>query len=255
MVLLQQRVAVTAQHCCIMPSSAQRCPQGLCSPACSSIVQCSGTLIGRQHVLTAGHCVVDTDTGSVIANMQVSSTSSTCIAHHSGCTCAEVHAGLKPQAQDPRHGCTPSHWASQMCVQSSCPDSGDPERLAWTGLGPGWAADEFSCAHPSAKLELGPSAAEAPALKLYLMSLQFWLAYNGDDEPFQPMTVSKTYVLDQFANQNSVSTSSLNYDFAIVLLSSPMGSGAAQLAIAAGSGERTFNMRTAGYPGEAGQAC
>ena len=86
------------------------------------------------------------------------------------------------------------------------------------------------------------------------MSLQFWLAYNGDDEPFQPMTVSKTYVLDQFANQNSVSTSSLNYDFAIVLLSSPMGSGAAQLAIAAGSGERTWNMRTAGYPGEAGQA-
>ena len=87
------------------------------------------------------------------------------------------------------------------------------------------------------------------------MSLQFWLAYNGDDEPFQPMTVSKTYVLDQFANQNSVSTSSLNYDFAVVLLSSPMGSGAAQLAIAAGSGQRTWNMQTAGYPGEAGHAC
>ena len=88
-----------------------------------------------------------------------------------------------------------------------------------------------------------------------LVSLQFWLAYNGNDEPFQPMTVSKTYVLDQFANQNSVSTSSLNYDFAVVLLSSPMGSGAAQLAIAAGSGQRTWSMQTAGYPGEAGHAC
>ena len=72
-------VAVTAQHGCIMPSSAQPCPHNRCSPACSSIVQCSGTLIGKQHVLTAGHCVVDTDTGSVIANMQVSNTSNACM--------------------------------------------------------------------------------------------------------------------------------------------------------------------------------
>ena len=97
-------VAVTAQHRRIMPSSAQHRPDGLCFPACSEIVQCSGTLIGKQHVLTAGHCVVDPDTGSVIANMQVSNTSNTCMTHHNCCTCAEVHAELRPQAQDPGQG-------------------------------------------------------------------------------------------------------------------------------------------------------
>ena len=102
-----------------------------------------------------------------------------------------------------------------------------------------------------AELKPVSSLAKASALEFLFLSLQFSLAYRVNDEPFQPMT----YVLDQFANHNSVSTSSLSCDIAIVLLSSAMGPGAAQLAIAAGLGQRTFKMQTAGYPGEADQAC
>ena len=114
---------------------------------CSEVVQCSGTLIGQSHVLTAGHCVVNTDSGETISGMQ------------------------------------------------------------------------------------------------------FWPAFNGNDEPFQPITVSRTRVLTNFANQTQVSTSSLNYDFALLTLSSAAPAGTAELAIVAGVGEDTYDLTTAGYPG------
>ena len=81
--------------------------------------------------------------------------------------------------------------------------------------------------------------------------MQFWPAFNGNDEPFDPISVSRTYVLNQFAQQKSVSTDSLNYDFAIMLLTKPAPAGTAQLAIQAGSGTQRFDLTTAGYPGGA----
>lgn len=111
------------------------------------MVQCSGTLIGQSHVLTAGHCVVNTDSGEVIDGMQ------------------------------------------------------------------------------------------------------FWPAINSPDEPFNPITVSRSRVLAIFSNQTSVSTTSLNYDFALLTLQDPAPAGTAELAIVAGTGSQTYDMTTAGYPG------
>ena len=116
---------------------------------CSEVVQCSGTLIGTSHVLTAGHCVVNTDSGEVISGMQ------------------------------------------------------------------------------------------------------YWPAFNGNDEPFQPITISRTRVLSRFANQTSVSTASLNYDFALLTLQDAAPAGTAELAVVAGVGEQHYDLTTAGYPGMA----
>jgi len=118
---------------------------GFCG--CSEVVQCSGTLIGERHVLTAGHCVVNTDSGETISGMQ------------------------------------------------------------------------------------------------------YWPAFNSNDEPFDPITVSATRVLSRFANQTTVSTASLNYDFALLTLSTASPSGTAELAIVAGTGEQYYDLTTAGYPG------
>ena len=79
--------------------------------------------------------------------------------------------------------------------------------------------------------------------------MQYWPAFNGNDEPFQPITVSRTRVLTNFANQTTVSTSSLNYDFSLLTLSSAAPAGTAELAIVAGVGEDTYDLTTAGYPG------
>lgn len=114
---------------------------------CSEVVQCSGTLIGKSHVLTAGHCVVNTDSGEVIDQMQ------------------------------------------------------------------------------------------------------FWPALNRPDEPFQPILVSRSRVLAIFSNQTSTSTTSLNYDFALLTLQDPAPTGTAELAVVAGTGSHTYDLTTAGYPG------
>lgn len=116
--------------------------------ACSEVVQCSGTLIGTSHVLTAGHCVVNTDSGEVIQGMQ------------------------------------------------------------------------------------------------------YWPAFNGNDEPFDPIVISRTRVLSRFANQSTVSTASLNYDFALLTLQNAAPSGTAELAVVAGVGEQHYDLTTAGYPGQ-----
>ena len=82
-----------------------------------------------------------------------------------------------------------------------------------------------------------------------ISGMQFWPAFNGNDEPFDPMTVSATRVLSRFANQTTVSTASLNYDFALLTLSTAAPSGTAELAILAGTGEQYYDLTTAGYPG------
>lgn len=114
---------------------------------CSEVVLCSGTLIGKSHVLTAGHCVVDTNSGEVIQGMQ------------------------------------------------------------------------------------------------------YWPAFNNPDEPFQPIAVSRSRVLAIFSNQTAVSTTSLNYDFALLTMQDPAPSGTAELAVVAGVGSQLYNLTTAGYPG------
>ena len=82
-----------------------------------------------------------------------------------------------------------------------------------------------------------------------ISGMQYWPAFNGNDEPFDPITVSATRVLSRFANQTTVSTASLNYDFALLTLSTAAPSGTAELAIAAGTGEQYYDLTTAGYPG------
>ena len=119
----------------------------VCLFVCSEVVLCSGTLIGESHVLTAGHCVVDTNNGEVIQGMQ------------------------------------------------------------------------------------------------------YWPAFNKPDEPFQPIAVIRSRVLSIFSNQTAVSTTSLNYDFALLTLQNPAPSGTAKLAVVAGVGEQTYDLTTAGYPG------
>ena len=133
--MLHQHLTCSGSECC----------------CCSEVVQCSGTLIGQSHVLTAGHCVVNTDSGEIISGMQ------------------------------------------------------------------------------------------------------YWPAFNGNDEPFDPITVSATRVLSRFANQTTVSTSSLNYDFALLTLKNAAPAGTANLAIVGGVGEQTYDLTTAGYPGALSQ--
>ena len=114
---------------------------------CREESECSGTLIGESHVLTAGHCVVNTDNGAVI-----------------------------------------------------------------TGF-------------------------------------QFWPAVNQPNEPFPPINVSRSRVLSTFTKETSVSTVSLNYDFALLTLQDPAPAGTAELAIMAGTRPEHYNLTTAGYPG------
>ena len=82
-----------------------------------------------------------------------------------------------------------------------------------------------------------------------ISGMQFWPAFNGNDEPFDPITVSATRVLSRFANQTTASTASLNYDFALLTLNSTASPGTAELAILAGTGEQYYGLTTAGYPG------
>lgn len=119
----------------------------MCVFVCSEVVLCSGTLIGTSHVLTAGHCVVDTNNGEVIQGMQ------------------------------------------------------------------------------------------------------YWPALNNPDEPFQPIAVTRSRVLSIFSNQTAVSTTSLNYDFALLTLQNSAPSGTAELAVVAGVGIQSYDLTTAGYPG------
>ncbi|KAL3138251.1 hypothetical protein ABBQ32_006069 [Trebouxia sp. C0010 RCD-2024] len=114
----------------------------------NEVVLCSGTLIGTSHVLTAGHCVVDTNNGEVIQGMQ------------------------------------------------------------------------------------------------------YWPALNNPDEPFQPIAVTRSRVLSIFSNQTAVSTTSLNYDFALLTLQNSAPSGTAELAVVAGVGIQSYDLTTAGYPGD-----
>ena len=79
--------------------------------------------------------------------------------------------------------------------------------------------------------------------------MQFWPAINNPDEPFQPISVAHSRVLSIFSNQTSVSTLSLNYDFALLTLQDPAPNGTAELAIVAGTGSQAYNLTTAGYPG------
>ncbi len=79
--------------------------------------------------------------------------------------------------------------------------------------------------------------------------MQYWPALNGNDEPFQPITVARTRVLSRFANQTIGTVSSLNYDFALMTLNEAAPTGTADLAVVAGTGEKHFDLTTAGYPG------
>lgn len=54
-----------------------------------------------------------------------------------------------------------------------------------------------------------------------------------------------------FAKQITVSTTSLNYDFALLTLQDPVPYGTARLALESGVGSQSYDLTTAGYSGKA----
>ena len=82
-----------------------------------------------------------------------------------------------------------------------------------------------------------------------IQNIRFGPAYDRLDARVQPISVSHSRVLTVFFNQTSVSTASLNYDFALLTLQHPAPSGTAELPLVAGTGSHMYDLITAGYPG------
>ena len=122
-----------------------------------------------------------------------------------------------------------------------------------------WRAcsDEFQCSGTligkSHVLTAGHCVVKNPGE--VMTGIQFCPACNGNDEPFQTINVMHTRVLSIFANQTSVSTASLNYDFALLTLSDVAPAGTADLALMEVTGDQQYDVTTAGYPGTHVGAC
>ena len=80
-------------------------------------------------------------------------------------------------------------------------------------------------------------------------NIRFGPAYDRLGNRIQPISVSHSRVLTTFSNQTSVSTASLNYDFALLTLQHPAPSATAELPLVAGAGRHKYDLTTAGYPG------
>ena len=81
------------------------------------------------------------------------------------------------------------------------------------------------------------------------VDIQFWPALNGNEEPFPPINIIEKYTLTAYADTTTVSDTSLNKDFALLILETTVPSGTAFLGIEPSSGEQYFDLTTAGYPG------
>lgn len=57
-------------------------------------------------------------------------------------------------------------------------------------------------------------------------------------------------MLQQYVEERSITPLALNYDFALITLSSPAPEGTSYLDIAAGEGTERFDLTTAGYPAD-----
>lgn len=71
-------------------------------------------------------------------------------------------------------------------------------------------------------------------------------------EPFPSIPVAKTRVLSQYMSLGSASLEALNYDFALVTLKFAAPNQTGLLPIVQPFGNPTFNVSTAGYPGDRG---
>lgn len=83
----------------------------------------------------------------------------------------------------------------------------------------------------------------------FIEGMQFWPELNGQQEPLPPITVASTRVLAKFANQTTLAANLFNYDFALLTLNSSAPAETAELAIVPGTGEQSYEVTTAGYPG------
>lgn len=83
--------------------------------------------------------------------------------------------------------------------------------------------------------------------------ITFYPSLNGQKLPFGTLSAVKARVLKQYVQERSTTPLALNFDFALITLSSAAPKGTSYLDIEAGTGRETFDLTTAGYPADKNQ--